>query len=364
MSADLRRKLEGMDPAAPSGQSPHVGRLRAEEGLLSIPSLPLHHGGAMTDVEVAWRLTGPEVSGAAAAGRQSAPLVVVMGGISGHRRVFGPPGEERGWWQEVAGEGGSFPSDRWRVLAFDFLGGSGRTTGPRPDQAPGSFPTVSSHDQAALLALLLDHLGVEAVDAIVGASYGGMVALAFARRHPSRVRRLLVVSAADRTDPMSTAWRSMQREVLRFAISCGRGADGLRLARAMAMATYRSRSEFAQRFDGEARRAAPDARFTFPVEEYLLARGDDYARRYFPGGFLVLSESIDLHRVDVTGITVPVEAVAVEEDQLVPVADVRAMVERLPRGRLHVMSSHYGHDTFLKESSKLRPFFEALLDVP
>ena len=324
------------------------------EGVLRLPSLALHHGGVLRDVQLAWRMTGPA----------DAPCVVVMGGISGHRRVFGPPGEERGWWQEVAGEGGSFPSDRVRMLSFDYLGGSGATTGPRPDHVPGAFPTVASHDQAALLALLLDHLGIDAVDAIVGASYGGMVALAFAQRHAARVRRLLVVSAADRTDPMSTAWRSMQREVLRFAISCGRGADGLRLARAMAMSTYRSRSEFAQRFDGEARRAAPDARFTFPVEEYLLARGDDYARRYFPGGFHVLSESIDLHRVDVTGITVPVDAVAVEEDQLVPVADVRAMVERLPRGRLHVMSSHYGHDTFLKESAKLRPFFEALLDVP
>lgn len=321
------------------------------EGVLRLPSLALHHGGVLRDVQLAWRMTGPA----------DAPCVVVMGGISGHRRVFGPPGEERGWWQEVAGEGGSFPSDRVRMLAFDYLGGSGATTGPRPDHVPGAFPTVSSHDQAVLLALLLDHLGIDAVDAIVGASYGGMVALAFAQGNAARVRRLLVVSAADRTDPMSTAWRSMQREVLRFAISCGRGADGLRLARAMAMSTYRSRSEFAQRFDGEARRASPDARLTFPVEEYLLARGDDYARRYFPGGFLVLSESIDLHRVDAASIVVPVDAVAVEEDQLVPVADVRAMVERLPRGRLHVMSSHYGHDTFLKESDKLRPFFAGLL---
>jgi homoserine acetyltransferase len=240
------------------------------EGVLRLPSLALHHGGVLRDVQLAWRMTGPA----------DAPCVVVMGGISGHRRVFGPPGEERGWWQEVAGEGGSFPSDRVRMLAFDYLGGSGATTGPRPDHVPGAFPTVSSHDQAALLALLLDHLGIDAVDAIVGASYGGMVALAFAQRNAARVRRLLVVSAADRTDPMSTAWRSMQREVLRFAISCGRGADGLRLARAMAMSTYRSRSEFAQRFDGEARRASPDARLTFPVEEYLLARGDDYARRF------------------------------------------------------------------------------------
>ena len=311
----------------------------------------LHHGGSLDDVQVAWRLAGPA----------SAPVVVVMGGISGHRRVYGPPGEERGWWQEIAGEGGAFPSGQSRVLAFDYLGGSGGTTGPRRDQPAGSFPTVSSHDQATLLALLLDHLGIAAVPAMIGASYGGMVALAFAERRPERVGRLLVVCAADRTDPMSTAWRSMQREVLRFALDCGRPADGLRLARAMAMATYRSRTEFAERFAGEARRASPGARFTFPVEEYLLARGDDYARRYQAGGFLCLSESIDLHRVDATRIAVPVDAVGVDEDQLVPLADVRAMVERLPRGRLHRISSHFGHDTFLKEGEKLRPLYESLL---
>lgn len=325
------------------------------EGVLELPgAFTLHHGGSLPRVRLAWRIAGPA----------GAPVVVVMGGISGHRRVYGPPGEERGWWQEIAGAGGAFPSARLRVLAFDYLGGSGLTTGPVRDEPPGSFPTVSSHDQATLLALLLDHLGLPAVSALVGASYGGMVALAFAARFPGRAGRLLVVSAADRTDPMSTAWRSMQREVLRFGLDCGRGADGLRLARAMAMATYRSRQEFALRFAGEARRAAPDARFTFPVEEYLLARGDDYAKRYHAGGFLCLSESIDLHRVDVSGIAVPVDAVAVLEDQLVPVADVRAMVTRLPQGRLHEVSSHYGHDTFLKEGEKLRPLFEQLAPPP
>ena len=336
------------NPRQPEDDTPVQDAL---EGVMTVAGpVHLHHGGSLSGVDLAWRLTGPA----------GAPLVVVMGGISGHRRVFGAVGEERGWWQEVAGPGGSFPIDRVRVLAFDYLGGSGATTGPRPGDIPGSFPTVSSHDQAALLAHLLDHLDVGAVNAIVGASYGGMVALAFAARFPQRAGRLLVVSAADRTDPMSTAWRSMQREVLRFALDCGRGADGLRLARAMAMSTYRSRDEFAERFGGEARRAAPDARFTFPVEEYLLARGDDYARRYHPGGFLCLSESIDLHRVDATRVAVPVDAIAVTEDQLVPVADVRAMVARLPQGRLHVLSSHFGHDTFLKEGGLLRPFFEIL----
>jgi len=46
---------------------------------------------------------------------------------------------------------------------------------------------------------------------------------------------------------------------------------------------------------------------------------------------------------------VPTAAVAIREDQLVPLTDVRTMVARLPTGRLHEISSVYGHDAFLKE---------------
>ena len=44
------------------------------------------------------------------------------------------------------------------------------------------------------IAALLDHLGIERVDA-VGYSLGGGVAFQLAVRHPDRVRRLVVVSA-------------------------------------------------------------------------------------------------------------------------------------------------------------------------
>ena len=333
-----------------------LGEHSIREGMFDIPGgIALHHGGALRDVRVAWRLAGPA----------GAPLVVALGGISGHRRIYGGDGEPAGWWQEVAGPGGGFPGARLRLLSFDYLGGSGETTGPASAGVQGAvarFPSVSTYDQAVVLLQLLDHLGIGVLDAIVGASYGGMVALAFAERHPQRVRRLLIVSAADRTDPMSTAWRSVQRQVIRLGESAGRGAEGLRLARALAQATYRSREEFAARFPGEATRGSTDEPFLFPVESYLLARGADYARRYAPGGFLCLSESIDLHRVEASRITVPVHAVAVLEDQLVPVADMRALVGRLADARLDEVSSHFGHDAFLKEGALLRPVFERLLE--
>ena len=331
------------------------GDWTVREGMFEVPGVfALRHGGELREVRVAWRLDGPV----------AAPLVVVLGGISGHRRVYGRAGEPAGWWQEIAGGSGGFPSDRLQVLSFDYLGGSGETTGPMgaPDAGSVGFPSVDTSDQARLLALLLDHLGIASLSSFVGASYGGMVGLAFATLFPDRLRRLMVVSAADRTDPMSTAWRSVQRQVIRFGASVGRSAEGLRLARALAQATYRSREEFAGRFTGAASRDGVTHQFVFPVESYLLARGTDYADRFAPGGFLCLSESIDLHRVETSRIVVPVEAVAVRQDQLVPIADVRDMVQRLPDARLTEVSSPYGHDAFLKERNLLQPIFERLLE--
>jgi len=92
----------------------------------------------------------------------------------------------------------------------------------------------------------------------------------------------------------------------------------------------------------------------FAVEEYLQARGRDYAARYRPESFICLSESIDLHQVDAARIAVRTEVVAVREDQLVPIADMRALTARLPDAGLHEFSSLLGHDAFLKEADQLR----------
>jgi homoserine O-acetyltransferase len=299
-------------------------------------------GGGRRAPRLAWRLAGDE----------SLPVVVAIGGISAHRRVFDPQRPREGWWHEVVGPGRALDTTRCRILGIDYLGGSGESTRPLTNDEP---PCLSSYDQAEALRLLLDHLGIARVDAIVGASYGGMVALAFGERHPTYVRRLIVISAADRTHPMATAWRCVQRRTVRFAMQHGDAAGGLELARALAMATYRSAEEFAARF-GEAPRRV-DGRFVFPVEEYLFARGRDYATKYQPEAFLCLSESIDLHRVDATRVCVPTSVVAVREDQLVPIEDMRALVARLPNGRLHEISSPHGHDAFLKEAGQLRPIF-------
>ncbi len=340
-------------PVAVVGPATVVDAGAVREGVLEIPGeMALYHGGRLSGVRVAWRLIGPA----------NAPVVCALGGISASRRVClsdGEPrgGAESGWWSELAGPGRPLDIHRLRVLSFDYLGGSGETTGPRDSQA---FPSVSSYDQAELLLRLLNHLGIKALRAIAGGSYGGMVALAFGERYPERAGRLIVLCASDRPHPLATAWRSVQREIVRIGLASGRAADGLGLARALAMSTCRSGEELGARFAGPP--ALEADRFVFPVERYLMARGSDYAARHRPESFLCLSESIDLHRVDAGRIFVPTVAVAVREDQLVPLADVRGMVARLGAGRFHEISSIYGHDAFLKESQQLRGVFAAALE--
>ena len=331
--------------------NPAAGTIQVREGVLAVPGeLKLHFGGALDSVSLAWRLAGPA----------GAPVVVALGGISASRRVWSPDEPRGGWWHEVVGPGLALDTQRFRVLSIDYLGASADSTGPRDGQ---NFPTVSAYDQAELLLRLINHLGISSLRAIAGASYGGMVALAFGERYPDRVARLIVISAADRAHPMASAWRVVQRRIVKFALESGKSAQGLELARALAMATYRSAEEFSARFAGAARRV--DDRFVLPVEEYLFARGAEYAQRYRPESFVCLSESIDLHRVDAARVFAPVTAIAVREDQLVPLGDMRAMVARLPNAELHEISSVYGHDAFLKENRHLKPIFTNVLnDLP
>jgi homoserine O-acetyltransferase/O-succinyltransferase len=319
----------------------------ARDEVLSLPKpFRLHHGGELHDAHIAFRVVGPK----------DAPLVAVLGGISAHRIVSGP----QGWWPELVGPGHGVDTREFRVLGIDYLGGRGESSSPEPG---GRFPPLSSYDQALALRHIVKRLGVASLHAIVGASYGGMLALCFAERHPELVGRIVVLSAADKSQVLSTAWRSVQRQIVREAIARGDGPSGLKLARALAMATYRSSVEFELRFGGAPVRDAD--RFRFPIEEYLFARGDDYVQKYRPETFLCLSESIDLHRMDATAVRTPATLIAVREDQLVPFHDMQGLAARLngPRQLIEI-NSIFGHDAFLKEGAALTPIIKRAVSEP
>ena len=275
-------------------------------------------------------------------GEAGLPVVLVAGGISAHRHVVASETfPENGWANALAQSGRALDPARVRLLAIDYLGADGKLDVP-----------LETADQADAIVQLLDALHIQKLHAFVGYSYGAMVGLQLAARHPERLRTLVAVSGAHRAHPYAAAWRALQRKAVALGqLQCA-DAQGLSLARQFAMLSYRTPEEFGERFD-----AAPEiinGRVRCAAEDYLDAAGAQYIARTPVTAYLRLSESIDLHRLDPAQVAVPTVVVAVEGDRLVPLADSVALVEGLgTRGQLRVLRSPYGHDAFLKETDKI-----------
>ncbi|MCB9886972.1 MAG: homoserine O-succinyltransferase [Planctomycetes bacterium] len=291
-------------------------------------------------------------------GPEHAPVVVVLGGISAGRHVSahaGVPGP--GWWEGFVGDGLAVDTRRLSVLSIDWLGGNGCSTAPGRGECLGF---VGAEDQADALVELLDRLRIERVHTVIGSSYGGMVGLQLAARHPQRLQQLVAIAAAHRSHPQASAWRAVQRGIVALGAAAGHEAQALSLARQLAMTTYRSPQELAARFSAAPTFGAHGV--SFPVEGWLQARGEAFAAAWTSEQFLCLCSSIDAHLVDPAAVAAPTTLVSFASDQLVPVADVRELARALPRLVRHVeLASPYGHDAFLKERSALSRLLREVL---
>ena len=304
------------------------------------------------------RRAAPALPSFEVTGPAGAPLVIALGGISASCHVVATPGDPSpGWWECVVGPGGAVDTRRWRVLGVDFLDG-GRAADGRPAR------TVTTHDQADALARVLDAAGVECARLVIGASYGGMVALAFGARHAARAEGLVVISAAHESHPMSTGLRAFQRRIVELGLDTGRPNDGMILARAVAMTTYRTAREFGERFRDSVPGQA-EGRIVFPVESYLEAAGKRFAAWCPPERFLALSLSSDLHRVDPAALQVPSVLIAEEGDTLVPEEQIIELAGRIAAPHRYVhLTTIYGHDAFLTDSATINPILTSALDGP
>ncbi len=284
--------------------------------------LPLRYAGAC-DLALRYELIG-----------DGQRLLIVAGGISAGRHVLASsPFAEPGWWQAQAG---TFDLHRYRLLAIDWIGCDGSIDAP-----------IDAADQADAIAALLIRLGAGSDAAFIGASYGGMVALQLAARHPERCGAILVISASASAHPFASALRSAQRRALDLG---GEGA-GVALARAMAMLTYRTPAEFADRFAERPR--IENNRVRIGADDYLDHHGNRHAERMSAVAYRRLSESIDLHSIDPADVAIPATFAAADSDALVPTEDVEALAAAVPGSRYRTIHSRFGHDAFLKEEAQV-----------
>ena len=313
-------------------------------------------GHALHDVELAGYALGPELG--------TAPVVVIVGGITASPFPFGDGAEQDAWWPALAAHDLVDPA-RHTVLAVAWPG-NGSTWRGFADALPGALadappPPLSALGLADLLAAWLDGIGCTSPVTLIGASLGGLVGIAFAVRYPARAARLVTISAGLRPDGWGTATRHLQRELVRDGQRAGDVATGMVRARQLGMLTYRGRDELDTRFGVLGPELARP-----PVAAYLEHHGQRFAARFPVRTFLLLSEAIDRTRFGATAadvraqlarVTADVLVVGVPGDLLFPFALQHELYRELQAAgasaALWKLDSEYGHDAFLADQDKL-----------
>jgi homoserine O-acetyltransferase len=355
----------------------------AEDGALQqveIGSLDLELGGHLPSVTMAYRTWGT----LNAAGDNA---VIVLHALTGDSKAAG----EGGWWDPLIGPGRAIDTDRQFVICANLLGGCQGSTGPATTDPFTNrpyamrFPLVTIGDMVTAQRKLVEQLGVTKLIAI-GGSIGGFQALEWATRHPDMVIASAPIAATPSLGPQGIALNEAGRRAI-MADPAWRGgeyanegvfpADGLAIARMIAMVTFHSRESMEMRFGRKpATRPSLYPAFggTFDVEGYVHYHGAALVRRFDANSHLYLTRAMDLYDVAREGgeahwieqIAAPMLLVGIRSDWLFPPDTICEFAARVSAAgkdvRYDELDSPHGHDGFLKEwdqlTAILRPFME------
>lgn len=297
-------------------------------------------------------------------GNIGAPVILVMGGISANKFVTSEGNSQAGWWNDIVGPGKAIDLERFQVLSIEYLGGNGNSSTIDEPLLFNRANTILPQDQAVAIHKLLIHLNISHLHAVVGNSYGGFVALSFAKQYPSLTRQLFVICSAHTTPNKAKANRSLQREIIRLTLNSSKNQEdsrqGLKLARSLAMLAYRADDEFDTRFESVPYEENGEFRFQF--QDYLEVAGNRFIDSFCPYAYITLSQSIDLFKIDPADITVPLITVAFDTDLLIPQPLMQTLSNKSAGWSKHyVINTTYGHDGFLKEPQALSTIFNTHL---
>jgi homoserine O-acetyltransferase len=318
-------------------------------------------------------------------------VIFVAHALSGAARVAD-------WWPRLFSDGGLLESGNHCVLGINMLGSCYGSTGPGSiDPLTGGrygahFPLVSMRDIVSLQMRLLDQLKIQRLKLVMGASIGGMQALEMAIQFPQRVRRVISIGAAP-LRAMGLGLNHLQRRMIELDPAWKGGEyspdqpprEGLALARALAVSTYKSAELFDHRFARKPDRGGEDPWASlheegrglsgqrFDVAGYLDYQGEKFVERFDANAYLAITRTMDTFdptrgypsaEAAYRRIEAEVMLVSISSDWLFPPAEIAALAACLGKASVRceyreLISSH-GHDAFLAEPDELarllRPF--------
>lgn len=275
------------------------------------------------------------------------------------------------WFSGLFGKGKILDPERHFIICPNALGSCYGSTGPtsvNPESGRAyraDFPEVNVRDMVRLHQRLLDSLGVQGVELVIGGSLGGMQALEFAIMD-LRTRSAVVIGMGKAHSPWAVGISHTQRQAIYNDPNWNEGYydeehppdEGLSLARMIAMNSYRSPKDFESKFG----RRLQEGSDIFEVESYLNYQGEKLTGRFDAVSYVRLTQAMDAHDVAhnrttheeiLGGVRSPVLVIGIDTDMLYPTDEQKELAALLPYGEYAEIASPYGHDAFLIEFEQI-----------
>lgn len=336
-------------------------------GRCNIGDFLLDSGQTICDVEIAYTTSG-------ILDDNCSNVVLVFHALTGNT-------DAAEWWSGIIGSGKAIDTDQYFVICCNSLGSCYGSTGPEsinPETGKPfgkDFPKIAIRDIARSQLEVLKQLKIDQIEIGIGGSMGAMVLLELALLEKQLFKSLISIACG----ASHTAWRIAFSSIIRKTIeqfgalaTNGSYETGMKLARQIGMISYRSSTEFEERFARETR----DNKFE--VEHYLEHQGEKIAERFSPMSYLRLTEAMESYDLtngrgsDLSDVLSDLESdvlcIGIDSDILYPDQELRQFASSFPNAEYKTLFAIYGHDSFLvaqeELASLLTPFISTLAPIP
>jgi len=317
--------------------------------------LKLERGATLSELEIAYQVFGT-------LNEQKDNVIWVCHALTGNS-------DPTDWWSGLVGKGRIFDPDEYCIICSNNLGSCYGTTGPaslQPETGEvygDTFPEITIRDMVRVQQRLLEHLEIERIHIALGGSLGGQIVLEWAIEHPDLFNTIILMATNAVHSPWGIAFNETQRMAVEASLTLDRDhpdamRKGLEAARAIAMLSYRSYDSYAATQTEE----DIDKLDQYKASSYQRYQGMKFAKRFDLYSYLRLSKAMDSHHVGrarggVAKALGQVKArtllIGIDTDMLFPLSEQVTIANHIPRARMEMVRSKYGHDGFLVEFDEI-----------